>query len=164
MREPAGVLKEDSSLEYHAYPYIRIPSIFKLRIQMHVCVYGKCQNPKIIREGILIYGCMCVYAWYSNTLKSYAARRNTYTQTRIWIPSFIFVFWYFPYMHTQTCIWIPSLFRCREVHGCCLNKWLPSCHELCVKTINMLTFPVFMRPQRRNIYGKGCRLLATFDF
>ena len=31
---------------------------------------------------------MCVYAWYSNTPKSYASRRMTYSQTRIWIPSF----------------------------------------------------------------------------
>ena len=36
----------------------------KLGIHMHVCVcgYRKYQNPKINREGILIYGCVCVYA------------------------------------------------------------------------------------------------------
>ena len=55
---------------------------------MHLCVclcgYGKYQNPKIYREGILIYGCVCVYAWYSDTLKSYAARRMTYPQTRVY--------------------------------------------------------------------------------
>ena len=51
----------------------------KLGIHMHLCVclclcvYGKYQNPKINREGILIYGCVCVYAFCSNTLKSYAA-------------------------------------------------------------------------------------------
>ena len=57
---------------------------------MHVCVcvYGKYQNTKINREGILLYGYVCVYACYSNTLKSYAARRMTYPQTRIWIPYF----------------------------------------------------------------------------
>ena len=59
---------------------------------MHVCVcvcgYVKYQNPKINREGILMYGCVCVYAWYSNTVKSYATSRMTYTQKRIWIPSF----------------------------------------------------------------------------
>ena len=57
---------------------------------MHICVcgYGKYQNPKINRDGFLIYGCVCVYAWYSDTLKSYAARCTTYPQTRIWIPSF----------------------------------------------------------------------------
>ena len=64
----------------------------KLRIHMHVCVcvcvYAQYQNTKINREGILIYGYVCVYAWYSNALKSFAARRMTYTQTRIWIPSF----------------------------------------------------------------------------
>ena len=65
----------------------------KIGIHMHLCLcvclcgYGKYQNPKIYREGILIYGCVCVYAWYSNTLKSYAAKRMTYRQTRIWNPS-----------------------------------------------------------------------------
>ena len=52
---------------------------------MHICVceYWKYQNP----IDKLIYGCVCIYVWYSNTLKSYAARRMTYTQTHIWIPS-----------------------------------------------------------------------------
>ena len=35
---------------------------------------------------------MYVYASYSNTLKSYAARCMTYPQTRKWIPSFTFLF------------------------------------------------------------------------
>ena len=51
-----------------------------------VCVYGKYQNPKINREGIILYG-VYVYACYSSTLISCAARRMTYTQTRIRIPS-----------------------------------------------------------------------------
>ena len=60
---------------------------------MHICIrecgYLKYQNPKINREGILIYGCVCVYALYSDPLKSYATRRMTNSQTRIWIPSLI---------------------------------------------------------------------------
>ena len=52
-----------------------------------VCVYGKYQNTKINWEGILIYWYVCVYAWYWKTLKSYPARRMTYPQTHIWIPS-----------------------------------------------------------------------------
>ena len=67
----------------------------KLGIHMHVCVcvcvYGKYQNPKIDREDILIHVYVCVYAWYSNTLKSYAARLMTYPQTRIWIPSLMLI-------------------------------------------------------------------------
>ena len=63
----------------------------KLGIHMQVCVcvciYRKYQNTKINREGILMYGYMCIYAWYSNALKLYAARGMTYTLTRIWIPS-----------------------------------------------------------------------------
>ena len=63
----------------------------KLGIHMHVwecvCGYNKNQNTKINRKVILIYGWVWVYAWYSNTLKSYAARRMTYPQTRIWIRS-----------------------------------------------------------------------------
>ena len=46
----------------------------KLGIHMRGCVcecgYGKYQNPKIDREGILIHGSVCVPARYSNTLKS----------------------------------------------------------------------------------------------
>ena len=37
--------------------------------------YGKYQNPKIKKDGILIYRCVCISACYSNTLKSYAAWR-----------------------------------------------------------------------------------------
>ena len=70
--------------------------MIKLGIHMHVyvcvCGYGKYQNPKINREAIFIYGCVCIYAWYSNTLKSYAARRMAYPQTRIWIPIFKLVY------------------------------------------------------------------------
>ena len=45
-------------------------------------------------KGVLIYWCVCVYAWSSNTLKSYSARRMTYPQTRIWIPSSMKLVWY----------------------------------------------------------------------
>ena len=66
----------------------------KLGIHMHVCVcvcvYVKYENPKINIEGTLMYRCVCVYAWYSNTLNSYATRRMTFSQTRMWIPSFSF--------------------------------------------------------------------------
>ena len=60
----------------------------------------KYQHTKIDREGILIYGCVCVYAWYSNTLKAYAPRRMTYQQMRIWIPSFKLGI----YMHVCVCV------------------------------------------------------------
>ena len=60
----------------------------RLRMRVRI-LYGKYQNTKINREGILIYGYVCIYAWYSNALKSYDARCMTYTQTRIWIPSLI---------------------------------------------------------------------------
>ena len=30
-----------------------------------VCVYGKYQNPKVNREGILIYGCVCIIFEYT---------------------------------------------------------------------------------------------------
>ena len=60
-----------------AYAY-GFPALYGIKIgsHMHVCIcvcgYVKYQNPKIKREG-----CVCVYAWYSNTLKSYATRRMT---------------------------------------------------------------------------------------
>ena len=60
--------------------------ITKLKLGIHMRI-RKISNQNINKEGILIYGCMCVYAWYSNTPKSYAARSMTYPQTRIWIPS-----------------------------------------------------------------------------
>ena len=44
--------------------YTTLTHLVKLGIHMHVCVcgYGKYQNPKKNREGILIYGCVYVYA------------------------------------------------------------------------------------------------------
>ena len=51
---------------------------------MHVCVYTKYQYTMINREGILIYR---YGAFTHDTLNSYAAKRMTYPQTRIWIPT-----------------------------------------------------------------------------
>ena len=49
-------------------------------------IYIKYQNTKIIGR-VSLYTETCVYAWYSNALKSYAARPMTYTEMGIWIPS-----------------------------------------------------------------------------
>ena len=36
-----------------------------------------------------MYGCLCVYALYSNTLKLYATKHMMYTLTCIWSPCLI---------------------------------------------------------------------------
>ena len=99
------------------YPQTRIwiPSYDK-GIRMHVCVcvcvYVNYQNPKINGEGILMYGCVCVYAWYSDTLKSYAKRRMTYLQTRIWIPSLMqFMKWAAAWQNKQNDLWAQQRLR-----------------------------------------------------
>ena len=64
------------------------------------------------KESILIYVCVYVAAWYSNTLKSYF----TSCMICIWIPSF-------------TCphIWIPSLSPLANISGCYVRLWLQNC-------------------------------------
>ena len=82
-------MKRSDSHSHAQCVYVHMDQCLQLGIHMHVCVcvcvYGKYQNTKINREG------MCVCAWYSNALESYAVRRMKYTQTRIWIPSFIYL-------------------------------------------------------------------------
>ena len=57
------------------------------------CGYGKYQNPKINREGILIYQCVCVSTWYTNTLKLYAASGMSYPQPCMWISRLSALIW-----------------------------------------------------------------------
>ena len=58
--------RSDSEMIYYLYFNVSYLSQLKLGIHVHICVcvclYGKYQNTKINRQGILIYGYVCIYA------------------------------------------------------------------------------------------------------